>query len=121
MHAVSFPVWVALGLTMVAVANTPSVGTLLLTIYVVGTGTMFLVSAMYHRGRWQPHTRLLMQKFDRSAIFLAIAGGYTPIAWALETDGSACRARHRHGWARSPASCCTGCPTCPRRCAAPAT
>ena len=81
MHAVSFPVWVALGLTMVAVANTPSVGTLLLTIYVVGTGTMFLVSAMYHRGRWQPHTRLLMQKFDRSAIFLAIAGGYTPIAW----------------------------------------
>ena len=81
MHLVSFPVWVALGLTMVAVANAPSVGTLLLLVYVVGTGTMFGVSAMYHRGRWQPRTRLLMQKLDRSAIFLAIAGGYTPIAW----------------------------------------
>jgi len=81
MHLVSFPVWVALGLTMVAVANAPSVGTLLLMVYVIGTGTMFGVSAMYHRGRWQPQARLLMQKLDRSAIFLAIAGGYTPIAW----------------------------------------
>lgn len=81
MHLVSFPVWVALGLTMVAVANAPSIGTLLLMVYVIGTGTMFGVSAMYHRGRWQPQARLLMQKLDRSAIFLAIAGGYTPIAW----------------------------------------
>ena len=57
-----------------------------MAIYVLGTGTMFAVSAMYHRGRWQPQAKLLMQKFDRSAIFLAIAGGYTPIAF-VSLDG----------------------------------
>jgi hemolysin III len=73
-HLVSFPVWMVLGVALVVMANVPSVGRVSLAIYVGGTG------AMYHRGRWQPHIRALMQKFDRSAIFLAIAGGYTPIA-----------------------------------------
>ncbi|MDP2291455.1 MAG: hemolysin III family protein [Actinomycetota bacterium] len=81
MHLVSFPVWAALGLTMVAVANVTSAGTFLLLVYVLGTGTMFGVSALYHRGHWQPQAKLVMQKLDHSAIFLAIAGGYTPIAW----------------------------------------
>ena len=85
-HLVSFPVWMAVGVALVAVANVAASGRLLLAIYVLGTGTMFGVSAMYHRGRWQPQAKLLMQKFDRSAIFLAIAGGYTPIAF-VSLDG----------------------------------
>jgi hemolysin III len=52
-----------------------------MAVYVVGTATMFLVSALYHRGRWSPPVKALMQKLDRSAIFLAIGGGYTPIAF----------------------------------------
>jgi hemolysin III len=80
-HLVSFPLWMAVGLTMIALADVTALGTLLLAIYVIGTGTMFGVSAMYHRGKWQPPAKALMQKFDRSAIFLAIAGGYTPIAF----------------------------------------
>ncbi len=79
-HLVSFPVWTIVGVSLVALANVALPGRLLLGVYVVGTGTMFGVSAMYHRGRWQPPAKALMQKFDRSAIFLAIAGGYTPIA-----------------------------------------
>jgi hemolysin III len=59
---------------------------LLLAVYVLGTATMFLVSAMYHRGRWTPPVKLRMQKLDRTAIFLAIVGGYTPIA-VLCLDG----------------------------------
>jgi len=55
-------------------------------IYVVGTATMFGVSALYHRVRWRPSAKRLMQRFDHSAIFLAIAGGYTPVA-VLCLDG----------------------------------
>jgi hemolysin III len=83
---VSFPLWLVFGVSLVVLANVAPPGRLLLAIYVVGTGTMFGVSAMYHRGRWQPQAKLLMQKFDHSAIFLAIAGGYTPIA-AVCLDG----------------------------------
>ena len=85
-HLVSFPVWMAAGVAMIALANVTLPGRLLLAVYVAGTGTMFGISAMYHRGRWQPRAKLLMQKFDRSAIFLAIAGGYTPIAF-VSLDG----------------------------------
>lgn len=88
-HLVSFPLWTVVGVSLVVLANVALPGRLLLAVYVAGTGTMFGVSAMYHRGRWQPQTKALMQKFDRSAIFLAIAGGYTPIA-------AVCL----HGWVR---------------------
>ena len=77
---------VVAGLGMLVLANATLPGRLLLAVYVLGTATMFLVSAMYHRGRWTPAVKLRMQKLDRTAIFLAIAGGYTPIA-ALCLDG----------------------------------
>lgn len=85
-HAVSFPLMLVFGLAMLVLVNATVSGRLLLAVYVVGTATMFLVSAMYHRGRWSPPMKLRMQKLDRTAIFLAIAGGYTPIA-ALCLDG----------------------------------
>jgi hemolysin III len=85
-HAVSFPLMLAVGVGMLVVAHATLPSRLLLGVYVVGTATMFLVSAMYHRGRWTPPVKLRMQKLDRTAIFLAIAGGYTPIA-ALCLDG----------------------------------
>lgn len=85
-HAVSFPIMLTAGIAMLVAASTTLSSRLLLAVYVFGTATMFLVSAMYHRGRWTPAVKLRMQKLDRTAIFLAIAGGYTPIA-ALCLDG----------------------------------
>lgn len=85
-HAVSFPVMLLAGVGMLLVVQARFPDRLLLAVYVVGTATMFCVSAMYHRGRWTPPVKLRMQKLDRTAIFLAIAGGYTPIA-ALCLDG----------------------------------
>lgn len=85
-HAVSFPIMLTAGIAMLLAASTTLSSRLLLAVYVFGTATMFLVSAMYHRGRWTPAVKLRMQKLDRTAIFLAIAGGYTPIA-ALCLDG----------------------------------
>jgi hemolysin III len=70
-HLVSFPLWLVVGVTMILLAPTSRWGVFVLSVYVGGTGIMFGVSALYHRGRWQPQAKALMQKFDRSAIFLA--------------------------------------------------
>ncbi|CAN5604338.1 N/A [soil metagenome] len=79
-HLVSFPLMLICGVALVVVPHTSAADRLALAIYAGGTATMFGVSALYHRGRWQPPAKALMQKLDRSAIFLAIGGGFTPIA-----------------------------------------
>ena len=79
-HLVSFPIMVVLGTILLIVVNLPFDLLLSLLLYVVGTATMFGVSALYHRVPWRPKAKALMQRFDHSAIFLAIAGGYTPVA-----------------------------------------
>lgn len=82
-HAVSFPLWMVSGALMIVANDTSRGGALLLLVYVIGTGLMFGVSALYHRGRWRPSVKALLQRFDRSAIFLAIAGGHTPVIWVV--------------------------------------
>ena len=39
---------------------------------------MFGVSAVYHRGRWRPVALRWMRRLDHAAIYLLIAGTYTP-------------------------------------------
>jgi hemolysin III len=40
----------------------------------------FGVSALYHRLSWRPRARRLMRRLDHAAIYLLIAGTYTPFA-----------------------------------------
>jgi hemolysin III len=48
-------------------------------LYAVTLTAMFGASALYHRGRWTSvSVRVWTRRLDRSAIFLAIAGTYTP-------------------------------------------
>jgi len=77
---------VTLGTVLLIAVNLPFNLLFSLILYVVGTATMFGVSATYHRVPWKPKAKALMQRFDHSAIFLAIAGGYTPVA-VLCLDG----------------------------------
>jgi len=86
-HLVTFPLMLICGVVLVVLPHTSGMDRLLLAIYAGGTATMFGVSALYHCGHWQPQAKALMQKLDRSAIFLAIAGGFTPIA-AVCLDGA---------------------------------
>lgn len=44
---------------------------------------LFAVSALYHRPSWPPRARLVMRRIDHSAIFLLIAGTYTPFCLLL--------------------------------------
>ena len=44
---------------------------------------LFAVSATYHRPTWSPRVRSWMRRLDHSAIFLLIAGTYTPLCLLL--------------------------------------
>ena len=71
------------GLALVSVAaiassQKPILATLIYTVTIVA---MFSVSAIYHRKHWHnPVALKWMKRFDHSAIFVFIAGSYTPFA-----------------------------------------
>jgi len=87
-HVVAFATVAVLGsiLLLVAASHASASDRTWLSLYVLGTLTMFGVSAMYHRVRWQPRAHSIMKRLDHSTIFFAIAGAYTPIA-ALALQG----------------------------------
>ncbi len=47
---------------------------------------LFGTSALYHRPTWAPRARLWMRRLDHSAIFLLIAGTFTPLCLLLGDD-----------------------------------
>lgn len=75
---------VALAAWIVLAALAPSGrGRLAGAVYGASLFTLFAVSAVYHRPTWSPRARLLMRRLDHSAIFLLIAGTYTPFCLLL--------------------------------------
>jgi len=48
---------------------------------------LFAVSAIYHRPTWSEKIRLVLRRVDHSAIFLLIAGTYTPFSFLLGRVG----------------------------------
>jgi hemolysin III len=48
-------------------------------VYSLSLLTLFSVSATYHRINWGPRARLRMRRLDHAAIFVLIAGTYTPV------------------------------------------
>ena len=67
----------ALGVPLVATA--PSAASRLAAACFGGCVALtFGVSALYHGVAWRPATRRLMRRLDHSAIYLLIAGTYTP-------------------------------------------
>lgn len=56
-------------------------------VYALSLATLFGVSALYHRKNWQPAARMVMRRLDHSAIFLLIAGTYTPVCMLLLEPG----------------------------------
>ncbi len=70
--------WIALA----AVAPT-SRGRAAANVYGASLFALFLVSALYHRRNWPPRARAWMRRLDHSAIFLLVAGTYTPLCLLL--------------------------------------
>ncbi len=86
-HKWAFFVSLALGAVLVLTA--PSGRAMAAAaVYAACVATLFGTSALYHRITWQsPSARRWMRRLDHSAIFLLIAGSYTPFA-LLVIDGT---------------------------------
>ncbi len=76
--AVALAAWVGL-----ALAASSARGRAAAHVYGASLFALFAVSALYHRPTWPPRARLLMRRLDHSAIFLLIAGTYTPMCLVL--------------------------------------
>jgi hemolysin III len=58
-------------------------------VYGAALTAQFGVSALYHRPRWGDRARLVMRRLDHAAIFVLIAGTYTPVCLLLPGPGRA--------------------------------
>ena len=74
------------GWIVLALVAPPGRARLAANVYGATLLTLFLVSALYHRPTWRPRARLLMRRLDHSAIFLLIAGTYTPFCLLLPPE-----------------------------------
>jgi hemolysin III len=77
LHLGAFVVALGLGATLVLVAGRQDAPAF--AVYGLGVAGLFGVSALYHRGRWRPGVRALLQRADHSMIFVLIAATYTPV------------------------------------------
>lgn len=86
LHAATAPLTLAAGIVLVVLSPDAAtrVGS---AIYAVSAMLLFTVSAVYHAGRWSPHTHNVLMRFDHANIFLLIAGSYTPFTLLL-LDGT---------------------------------
>jgi hemolysin III len=55
-------------------------------VYGASLFALFAISASYHRPTWSPAARAWMRRLDHSAIFILIAGTYTPLCLLLEPE-----------------------------------
>lgn len=90
-HQIAAFVALLAGGALTAQAPTPT-SRLAAAIYTASLVALFGISAAYHRPTWQPRARQWMRRLDHSAIFLLIAGTYTPLSLGLPpADGAQLR------------------------------
>lgn len=75
---VALAAWIAL-----AAAASPGQGRFAANVYGATLLALFTISALYHRPTWTPRRRLFWRRLDHAAIFLLIAGTYTPFCLLL--------------------------------------
>ncbi|MCW2991809.1 MAG: hemolysin family protein [Solirubrobacterales bacterium] len=84
MHAYAFFFAVAAAVVLVVTADGGRARVAAL-VYGAGLCGLFGVSATYHRWRWDPRHKAVLQRLDHSMIFVFIAASYTPIALLVLT------------------------------------
>ena len=95
-HHAAFYVVLGAGPTLVASTGT-RLAALAATIYACCMAALFGISALYHCPNWSPAIRQRLRKLDHAAIYLMIAGTYTPIG-LLGVGGAAGEAMVRWMW-----------------------
>jgi hemolysin III len=79
LHQYAFFASLVLAFPLVATASTPSARFAAIA-FAASVAAMFGTSAVYHRVTWRPRPRAWMARVDHAAIYLLIAGTYTPYA-----------------------------------------
>lgn len=77
-HQYAFFVSLAFGALLVAGASGAGERTSA-AVFATALAAMFGISALYHRVSWRPRARRWMRRLDHAAIYLLIAGTYTPV------------------------------------------
>jgi hemolysin III len=86
LHQYAFGVAVLAGAILVAGAETAR-ARISVAVYAGSLAAMFGASALYHRITWPPAHRRRLRRLDHAAIYLLIAGTYTPFG-TLALSGS---------------------------------
>jgi hemolysin III len=84
-HEIAAAFAVAGGIALVQGATGPR-GAMAAAVYGFALTAQFAISALYHRPRWGTRARLLMRRLDHAAIFMLIAGTYTPFCLLLPPE-----------------------------------
>lgn len=88
LHQVAFFVSIVACAILIIKTQT-QIGLIASIIYSIGVLSMFGISALYHRVYWEPKPRAIMKRLDHSAIFILIAGSFTPVClFALSEQDS---------------------------------
>jgi hemolysin III len=85
-HEVAAAFALAGGVALTQVAEGPR-GRVAAIVYGLSLFALFAISALYHRPRWSPRPYTFMRRLDHAAIFLLIAGTYTPICLRVPEAG----------------------------------
>lgn len=85
-HQAAFSVSLVVGTLLIVAAEGESRKVAAAT-FAGAVATCFGTSALYHRAVWPPRLRVWMRRLDHAAVFLLIAGTYTPIG-LLVLDGA---------------------------------
>jgi hemolysin III len=84
-HEIAAAFAVAGGIALVQAA-TGLRGAVAAAVYGLALTAQFSISALYHRPRWGDRARLLMRRLDHAAIFVLIAGTYTPFCLLMPPE-----------------------------------
>lgn len=87
-HAIMIPLSLTAGIILILMAP-EGAGKITSAIYAFTGLLLFSISAIYHLGDWSPSTKRVLKRLDHTNIMLVIAGSYTPLAWALLSEGKA--------------------------------
>lgn len=82
LHLGAVPVSAVLCLVLLVVAGDTG-HRAAVAVYTATSLLLFSISALYHRGNWQPGMDAFLRRLDHANIFLIIAGTYTPYAVLL--------------------------------------
>jgi hemolysin III len=86
LNSIHYNLFMSVGIRLISEASTP-ISRAACLVFALSTTCLFSISSIYHTPHWDPETRLMLRRWDHAAIYMLIAGTYTPFcALALDRE-----------------------------------